>query len=94
MAKVSKFKESKGSTRFLSEEEQKALLKGCKNASNPLLHLFVVTALSTGARWSEIINLEWSDVDFKNRELRLMETKNSEHRNVGMSDYLYKILKE
>ncbi len=94
MSKVSKFKEPKGRTRFLSDDETKALLTACKEASNPLLFLFVFTALSTGARWSEIINLTWKDVDLKNRMFYFMDTKNGEHRGVGISQHIYDLLKE
>jgi integrase len=93
MSKVSKYKEPKGRTRFLSKDETKILLEECKKASNPLLYIFVVTALSTGARWSEIANITWKNVDFNNRMFYLMDTKNSEHRGVGMSADIYNLLK-
>lgn len=53
MFKVTKKKETRGRIRFLSDDERTALLQACENASNPLIYLLVIIALSTGARFSK-----------------------------------------
>ncbi len=94
MFKVTKKKEARGRIRFLSDEERANLLKECENASNPLIYLIVVVALSTGARYSEIINLKWDNVDFKKRMFYFMDTKNGENRAVPISSKAHDLLLE
>ena len=95
--KVSKNKETRGRTRFLESKEQKALLIACKNCSE-FLYLIVVLALSTGARYGELINLKWDNLkfDLQTHEVTLyfMDTKNGEDRSVTVNALAYKLLKE
>lgn len=92
MFKVAKKKEHRGRIRFLSEDEHKALIAACEQASNPLINLLVVIALSTGARFSEILYLKWDNVDFKRKMFYFMDTKNKEHRAVPISSKAYDLL--
>ncbi|NGX35427.1 MAG: Tyrosine recombinase XerC [Candidatus Anoxychlamydiales bacterium] len=62
---VSKLKEPNGRVRFLSDDERERLLTACGSSKNPYLYTIVVLALSSGMRLGEILNLTWSDVDFK-----------------------------
>ncbi len=96
MSKVAKFKENRGRTRFLSEEEQTSLLLACKEMSNPLIYLLVVLALSTGARLGELLSLTWDNVNLNSDEpmLYFMETKNGENRAVPLTGYALELLKE
>lgn len=48
--------------RYLSEKEERRLLKAIKN---PLLKDIVIFALNTGLRKSEILNLKWDEVDLR-----------------------------
>ena len=80
--KVKKKSEPKGRVRFLSPEETKALLKNCKNSKSKYLYSLVILALSTGARWGELIHLSWKDIDLKNQVIRLERTKNGERRTL------------
>jgi len=92
MRRVKKRTEPRGRVRFLSEEEQKALLEACQKAKCPYLYIVVVVALSTGARFSEVMTLRWQDVDFDKSVLKFMETKNGENRPVPLSAYAYEVL--
>jgi len=94
MFKVTKKKENRGRIRFLSEDEHKALINACEQASNPLINLLVVIALSTGARFSEILYLKWDNVDFKRKMFYFMDTKNKEHRAVPISIKAYELLQQ
>jgi integrase len=49
--------------RFLSDEERVALLAACKASESPDLYLFVLFAVTTGARKGEIASLEWTRVN-------------------------------
>lgn len=92
MLKVKKKREPRGRVRFLSDEEREALLAACKNSSNPALYIVVVLALTTGARFSEIINLKWENIDFKRRLLYFLDTKNNDRRSVPISNQAYELL--
>jgi len=94
MLKVRKKTEARGRTRFLTDEERKTLLESCKKIHEKYLYKVVVLALSTGARYGEIINLKWAEVDFKNKLIYLLDTKNGESRSVPISGQAYDLLKE
>lgn len=93
MRKVSKPKEPRGRVRFLSDEERTALLKACKESSNPSLYPVVVLALSTGMRFGEIMGLTWDDVDVHQGKAILHETKNDERRAVPITGHALELLK-
>jgi integrase len=92
MFNVSKKKESRGRIRFLSDDERNNLLEACEHASNPLINLLVIIALSTGARFSEILNLKWNEIDLKRKMFYFMDTKNGENRAVPISSKAYELL--
>ena len=99
MLKVRKYTECANKDRFLNQEEIKQVLQGCMNFDlkgdnyNKETYLFVLIALSTGARYSEIHKLTWDNVDFKNRQFYFLQTKNGENRGVPMSETVYQELK-
>ena len=98
MLKVSKNKETRGRTRHLDQDEQSRLLQACLQCSNPLIYMLVVLALSTGARYGELLNLKWENIKFedKTKEVKLcfMHTKNGEIRTVTVNALAYELLKE
>jgi integrase len=59
-------KEPKGKDRILSEDEEARLL-GAVRITTKSQHLepIIITALNTGMRKGKILNLKWSNVDFK-----------------------------
>ena len=65
-------------TRFLSDSERERLLEACKQSTWKLLYLLVLTALTTGARKSEITGLRWSDIDLKRGTAAVDVSKNGE----------------
>jgi integrase len=71
--------------RFLMDEERSRLLECCRTSENPNLYPVVLIALSTGARYGEIINLRWTDIDFDRAQAMLMETKNGDRRRLFLS---------
>lgn len=88
MSKVKKPKVKNERMRYLSDDEQSRLLAATKISANHYLHTIVTTALSTGMRYGEIMNLRWSNVildDADDLGLILLETtKNGEPRGVPL----------
>lgn len=82
--KVTKPTEPRGIVRFLDNHEKENLLKACEASQHPYLYTVVVLALSTGMRYSEIMKLNWKDVDFEKNRIILHETKNGERRVVPL----------
>lgn len=79
--------------RFLSKEECEKLLKSCGDELYPIFFTF----LNTGMRRGELLNLEWKDVDFARRRIKIRakedwEPKTSE-RDIPMNDSLFEVLK-
>ena len=64
--------------RYLTKEEEKKLLEH----ANPIMKVIIVTALHTGMRKSEIINLKWSDVFLDEGYLIALNTKNGRSREL------------
>jgi integrase len=89
---VSKLGEGKGRVRFLSHEERERLL--AQTAKNPMLHTFVVLALSTAARAGELQNLIWRDVELNEGRLLLRLTKNAQPRTAWVHGEALRLLKE
>lgn len=92
--KIKKRKEPRGRTRFLSDEERKVLLAICYESHYKPLYLIVVLALSTGARKSEIMNLEWTNIDMERARIVLYETKNGECRALPLTGHAYELMQE
>ncbi len=93
---VQKMRVPERNCRFLDQEEIRKLLQSAKESyAYPL----VMTAVHTGIRKSEILNLKWSDIDFTQRTVTIQakadwHTKNYRTRTVQLTPALYEALKE
>jgi integrase len=85
VSSISKKKEPRGRTRFLSDEERTGLLDACTRSSWPELQTLVMLAITTGARKGELTNLRWSDVDLKVGRALVRESKNDEQRTLPLA---------
>lgn len=94
LKKVKRPKEPKGRCRYLNEEELTRLLKEAQNYSNPLFYPLILISLMTGGRQSEVLNLTWEDIDWKNSLLFFKDTKNKETRSIPISEKIRNTLKD
>jgi integrase len=89
MFKVAKPKVDNERVRYLTDEERERLLAATKMSANRHLHIIVLTAISTGMRYSEIMHLRWRQILLNENEhygLVLLEhTKNGERRGVPLT---------
>lgn len=82
--KVSKPTVNPGRIRYLEKEEIKQLLKCTQQSKSKDLYTVVVIALGTGMRLSEIMNLQWHEVDIANEVIKLPTSKNGDPRFIPM----------
>jgi len=78
--------------RFLTKEECAKLLANC----GPTLHPIFFTFLHTGMRKSELLNLQWSDIDFARRRILIQNkpfwTPKTYEREIPMSEKMHELL--
>jgi len=91
---ISKKKEGRGRTRFLTDEERTSLLKACTSSAWKPLEAVVLLALSTGARRGEIMNLKWTDIDLKSQRALVHDTKNGDPRQLPLVGRALELLRE
>lgn len=68
---------TKKSPRFFDNDEIKLIMENCEERLYPIFG----TLLYTGMRMGEMRNLEWDDIDFKNRLIRIRVKKFWEPKN-------------
>jgi integrase len=69
-------------TRWLNRTEADQLVAECAPHLKPL----VIFLVNTGARLSEALRLQWSEVDLTARRVTFLRTKNGESRGVPVND--------
>jgi len=79
---------------FISIDELQMIIKKEKDEGFKLIYEF---AFLTGMRISEIVNLEWSDINFMTREMKVQNkeeftTKSKRERMIPMNEKVYSIL--
>lgn len=79
--------------RLLSEAEQKALYSALQAHPEPSLYLFVLTALHTGMRASEVQRLKWHDIDVGDGAIQIRQSKNGEKRAVVVGGEALELLR-
>ncbi|MEJ7667583.1 MAG: site-specific integrase [Casimicrobiaceae bacterium] len=84
-ARITKPRASQCVVRFLSDDERTALLTACKESESGDLFLFVLFALTSGARKGEVAALEWAQCDLKRRWAIFPRTKNGDSRGVPLT---------
>jgi site-specific recombinase XerD len=80
--------------RWLNERECKNLIEKANDYVRP----FIEVALYTGMRKSELLNLEWADIDMEGKVVKVKNkeehhTKTYEERYIPISNRLYGLLK-
>jgi integrase len=88
MKGVALLKEPPGRLRFLTMEEAGRLLRELPEETGQV----VMFALNTGMRKSEILDLQWKNVDMDQRLISVELTKTNERRVVPMNDQVYQLL--
>lgn len=86
--KVKQIKIGKSIPKFLSYEQAEEMLELAKSST---FYIYILIALQTGARASEVANIKWEDIDFRNK-LIVLDGKGKKKRTVPIPDRLYNAL--
>lgn len=74
--------------RYLSKEECQSLINACQGNTRAI----VITALNTGMRKGEILNLRWDNIDLVHGFILLDITKNGDRREIPINGTLKGVL--
>lgn len=83
--RVRKRKEPPGRVRWIEPAQAEAMIAACADRLRPL----AVFLLSTGARITEAVRLDWDDVDLVRRHVVLRDTKNGETYGVHLGERVF-----
>ena len=72
----------------MEQDEIECLLTTASDQFCPIL----ITALHSGMRRGELLNLKWSEVDFRNHIIVVRESKSGKSRKIPMNDTLHETL--
>jgi len=84
--KITLPKVSNTKTEFLTEDELKRLLGAIREDTNPYAGPIMLTALYTGMRKSEILRLEWKDIDFEHGFIHIRGPKGGQDQTIPLND--------
>ncbi|MFC2062196.1 tyrosine-type recombinase/integrase, partial [Elusimicrobiota bacterium] len=90
VSKVKLFKENNTVIRYLEKYEIGKLIE-C--APNEVIKGIIITAINTGMRKMEILNLKWADIDLERNILYIWNSKNKESRKIPINNVLLKFFK-
>lgn len=91
--KISREKEPRERTRFLTQDERISFLEACKQSENPLLFPLVVLLNATGCRYTEIRSLRWTSVDLLEGKITIEKSKNGDARSLPVRGMPLEILR-
>jgi len=83
-----RMKKDPGRCRWLTVEEERRLLLAAK----PHLRALMAFAVDTGGRRSELLSLDWRNVDLERGTVAFTKTKNGEDRSVRLTDRAKQVL--
>lgn len=87
-------REPKGRVTYYTEEEVDNLLALADLEPDfHLLHDSILMAIKTGCRQSELLNLTFGDINFRDREITFRDTKNHTDHTIPMNEDLIPILR-
>lgn len=88
---VKKFKE-KSRDRFLQPDELPRFFEALNSELNTTIRDYIWISLLTGARKSNVLSMQWEEINFTRKEWRIPETKNGEPLTIPLSSKAIEIL--
>lgn len=90
---IKKFKE-KSRQRFLRKDEMPRFFKALAEETNQTTRDYILISLLTGARKSNVLAMQWEEVNFSLSEWHIKETKNGEPHVIPLTGPAVGILQE
>jgi integrase len=84
--KITLPKVSNQKTEFLTDEQLKGLLEAIRKDTNPYAGPIMLAVLYTGMRKSEILRLEWRDIDSEHGFIHIRGPKGGQDQKVPLND--------
>ncbi|KJV71493.1 tyrosine-type recombinase/integrase [Orientia tsutsugamushi] len=78
--------------RRLSYDEMSKFLHVLCGEATPLIRDFALLALYTGARKTNVLEMEWDNIDFVRKIWHIPKTKNGKAQNIPLTDEIIEIL--
>ncbi|KJV74945.1 phage integrase family protein [Orientia tsutsugamushi str. TA763] len=78
--------------RRLSYDEMGRFLHVLCGEASPLIRDFALLALYTGARKSNVLEMEWDNIDFERKIWHIPKTKNVKAQNIPLTNEIIEIL--
>lgn len=78
--------------RWLTHIESERLIPACNEYLTGDMIDIVLTALHTGMRQGEILNLKWTEADIFRKVITVIESKNKTPRTIPMNETVYQML--
>ena len=75
--------------RYLTEDEEKRLFEHLQEEIKPI----VITALNTGLRKQNILDLKWENINFDFGYIEILENKGNKHLKIPMTETLKTLFK-
>ncbi len=88
VSKVSKETENNERDRWLSYEEEKRLIWNCPEWLSDI----IIFDLHTGLRQDELLSLEWTRVDLKQKTILIQKTKNGKPKTIPLNQKAFNVL--
>lgn len=79
--------------RRLHKGEYRSILKNTSSCINPHIKPIIQIAVRTAMRKSEILNIQWEDIDLERRTLHIPQSKNGHSRTIPLSTRTIAIFK-
>ncbi|MFI5342775.1 MAG: integrase [Chlamydiales bacterium] len=89
-----KLKDTTVRDRVVQRDEIAKIIDACQKSKSSYLYCIVLIAITTGARQGEILNLEWTDINWENKQAYFRETKNGRPRSIALVDPVIDELKK
>ena len=90
---IKKFREQ-SRDRFLQADELPRFFQAVSQESNDNIRDYIILALLTGARKSNVLAMRWDQINLNSREWRIPRTKNETPQTVTLTEEAYFLLRQ
>jgi len=90
---IAKFPE-KSRDRFLQADELPRFFEALGKEPNPAIRAYILLSLLTGARKTNVLEMQWEQISFERAEWRIPKTKNGTAQTITLAPEAVEVLRE